>query len=1477
MRKRSARRAIALALGVALPLWTVSAFPALAAPSLSVASTPRSFSPNGDGQEDSLTATFHLDAAANVTAVVRNTAGDDVRSITTDQSHASGRVDLTWDGRTNAGAVAADGDYSIIVTATSSDGIPATSSLVTAIDTRVPGTLTAPTAGSTVSGLVDLVVSPTAGMDVSSVYWSLPGCGWSSSTPAADGTFQVAQADMSGCAAGEQTLSWQLSWFDQFRQSHSYSGSAAVTVTDASAPVVALMPGYENPVVALSTPGQTAPISAAFRCVDGSAVSWAWRLRNPDGAVVRSYDRGDPNTSQREICQNYFDANLSVDGLDEVGDLLPSGAYTLVTSVTDAGGQTGTLETPLLIDTRVPGTLTAPTAGSTVSGLVDLVVSPTAGMDVSSVYWSLPGCGWSSSTPAADGTFQVAQADMSGCAAGEQTLSWQLSWFDQFRQSHSYSGSAAVTVTDASAPVVALMPGYENPVVALSTPGQTAPISAAFRCVDGSAVSWAWRLRNPDGAVVRSYDRGDPNTSQREICQNYFDANLSVDGLDEVGDLLPSGAYTLVTSVTDAGGQTGTLETPLLIDTRVPGTLTAPTAGSTVSGLVDLVVSPTAGMDVSSVYWSLPGCGWSSSTPAADGTFQVAQADMSGCAAGEQTLSWQLSWFDQFRQSHSYSGSAAVTVTDASAPVVALMPGYENPVVALSTPGQTAPISAAFRCVDGSAVSWAWRLRNPDGAVVRSYDRGDPNTSQREICQNYFDANLSVDGLDEVGDLLPSGAYTLVTSVTDAGGQTGTLETPLLIDTRVPGTLTTPTAGSTLAGRPTFEFTPTASFPGISEVNVTLAAQPTASFGIYNASADGVWRTTYPMGGLTRGSAELGWTVSWRDQFGQQHAYAPKPIEVAIDPVSMPLEASLDPATGTAPLTTTLNVKASDPNGRALSLQVNWGDDANQQQTINDPYDPVSLQHEFTEPGTYNVFVSASNGAGGYASQTIPLTVGGKPNAAPILEFDVTPTTGSVPFDVTANMNADDPEGDSLTYKVDFGDGTTPVTGQFPPDATLTHRFTKAGLYLVRATVTDGRLIAVRTSSVQAFLSESLVANAGDDQSAVAGDVVHFNGSASKPAEGIGKYHWAFGDGQEADGMTVDHAYASAGEFIATLTVTAGTETKKDTTAVTVISSPPTPGLAVRVEGAAGAAIPGADVVVIDAAGTRTSAVTRDDGTARLQGLADGKFSVYGWAEGYRPGQATATVTDNSGAATIRLTAGQVATASITSTPLTRDEIIAAGIDPDSPANQNVVQFTASLAIDAGTFQASGYAGNDRFSLCPEVSGVSVSCENGAASFVTGGLRVTATVSRARGQAQIIWLVVPAKASWLKEFFNVQLMVSNLAEPGFVLDQGSAKLNLPIGLSLAPTAVAQSLIQPVPDIDGGKSATASWLVRGDKEGEYPLTGSYAGMLEPFGAPISIDAVSDKPLHVWGERQQRSSSSTQTRMATRARPSLCVSA
>ena len=50
---------------------------------------------------------------------------------------------------------------------------------------------------------------------------------------------------------------------------------------------------------------------------------------------------------------------------------------------------------------------------------------------------------------------------------------------------------------------------------------------------------------------------------------------------------------------------------------------------------------------------------------------------------------------------------------------------------------------------------------------------------------------------------------------------------------------------------------------------------------------------------------------------------------------------------------------------------------------------------------------------------------------------------------------------------------------------------------------------------------------------------------------------------------------------------------------------------------------------------------------------------------------------------------------------------------------------------------------------------------------------------------------------------------------------------------------------------GGSSASAQWIVRGDAEGSYDLRADYSGLLQPFAAPVSLEATTVDPLKVWG--------------------------
>jgi sugar lactone lactonase YvrE len=69
-----------------------------------------------------------------------------------------------------------------------------------------------------------------------------------------------------------------------------------------------------------------------------------------------------------------------------------------------------------------------------------------------------------------------------------------------------------------------------------------------------------------------------------------------------------------------------------------------------------------------------------------------------------------------------------------------------------------------------------------------------------------------------------------------------------------------------------------------------------------------------------------------------------------------------------------------------------------------------------------------------------------------------------------------------------------------------------------------------------------------------------FDASASADPDGsITAYTWSFGDGQGASGETVNHTYAQAGAYTATLTVTDDSGATAATTAMVVVTSPPVP------------------------------------------------------------------------------------------------------------------------------------------------------------------------------------------------------------------------------------------------------------------------------------------------------------------------------
>lgn len=143
-----------------------------------------SFSPNGDGREDTTFGYYLTSRAANVDITVTRGLGETVRTLEIGVSHPAGTQSWDWNSRDDFGEPVTDGLYTITIDAIDSDGNAASLSVQRAVDTRIPGHLLQPAPGDLLRGTVTATFYPSPGFPVLSV--SLPCIGSLSEQP--DGT-----------------------------------------------------------------------------------------------------------------------------------------------------------------------------------------------------------------------------------------------------------------------------------------------------------------------------------------------------------------------------------------------------------------------------------------------------------------------------------------------------------------------------------------------------------------------------------------------------------------------------------------------------------------------------------------------------------------------------------------------------------------------------------------------------------------------------------------------------------------------------------------------------------------------------------------------------------------------------------------------------------------------------------------------------------------------------------------------------------------------------------------------------------------------------------------------------------------------------------------------------------------------------------------------------------------------------------------
>ena len=385
------------------------------------------------------------------------------------------------------------------------------------------------------------------------------------------------------------------------------------------------------------------------------------------------------------------------------------------------------------------------------------------------------------------------------------------------------------------------------------------------------------------------------------------------------------------------------------------------------------------------------------------------------------------------------------------------------------------------------------------------------------------------------------------------------------------------------------------------------------------------------------------------------------------------------------------------------------------------------------------------------------------------------------------------------------------------------------------------------------------VARAGFDRSVPTGVQVLFDGSASTDNDQIATFHWDFGDGNTANTAIATHVFTNPGVNQVTLTVTdrAGNQ-DSDTIEVRAILNAHASVLNLHVESSAGVPLPFAHVAYSHGGQDR---VTRADyrGIAHivLELNTSEIIDVSAYARGHLPEASSFRMQpfqETSG--TIRLNPGDVAVGEVTHRRLTLAEIEALGVDTNDPSNHHIMHFDVILEFHGHPVRVNFYGNGNTGGFgwggggWGWIGGGGGGWGGGGSRGGGGGVLQPIVVPTEDEEVYIIaFLYFSGSASFLKDMFQVSVFIHNMAAEPFTLTDNYVFLNLPSGLSLAPTFDGQSLFQQIGTIPGGGTGAAHWVVRGDNPGSYTVNVVYSGTLHPFFAPISATFVSQTPIIV----------------------------
>jgi hypothetical protein len=393
---------------------------------------------------------------------------------------------------------------------------------------------------------------------------------------------------------------------------------------------------------------------------------------------------------------------------------------------------------------------------------------------------------------------------------------------------------------------------------------------------------------------------------------------------------------------------------------------------------------------------------------------------------------------------------------------------------------------------------------------------------------------------------------------------------PELPNSNPPSTPSTPSGSST-------------GIVGIPNTYSTSSTEPNGDQIKYGWDWDGdgdvdEWTDYYPSGSTA--NTDHAWDsigtynvkVKAQDQFGTESGWSSaKSVQITIgNPPNTPAEPTGE-TDGMHETEYTYTTSTTDPNsGDQIYYWFDWGDGTNS--GWQGPYDSGSsgtASHKWNDAGSFDVKVKAKDLAGSETdwSPTLNVDMG---NTAPNRPNKPSgPPQGIIGQECTYSTLATDPEGDTLQYKFEWGDGTD---SGWLTTRTATHSWSEVGTYSVIAKARDSWDESVWSLPLDVEISGGdLDVSAGGAYEGVTGTPISFTGTAIGGVEPL-SWSWNFGDGESSNVQNPTHTYQTPGEYTVSLYVSDSQGSAgSDTTTASIGSNPPeTPTITGETEGPAG-------------------------------------------------------------------------------------------------------------------------------------------------------------------------------------------------------------------------------------------------------------------------------------------------------------------